>query len=149
LDNPYILIVDKKISNIRELVPMLETVTKMGRSLLIICDDLDGDALPTLVINHMKGVIKVCAVKAPGFGESRRSMQKDIAVLTGATVISEDLGMSLEQATTAQLGTANKVTVSKDRTVIVDGAGSKEEIEERVQLIRNQIAESTHDYDKE
>lgn len=149
LENPYILIVDKKISNVRELVPTLENVAKAGRSLLIICDDLDGDALPTLVVNNMKGVIKVCAVKAPGFGESRRSMQQDIATLTGSTVISEDLGMSLDQITTKELGTAHKVTVSKERTIIVDGNGDKEAIAERVAQIRNQIAESTNDYDKE
>lgn len=149
LDNPYVLVVDKKISNIRELVPVLELVAKTGKPLLIVCDDLDGDALPTLVVNSMRGILKVCAVKSPGFGDSRRAMQKDIAIVTGTQVISEDLGMKLDEVKITHLGTARRVVVSKDKTVIVDGAGSTEEIAERVTQVRAQIAQSTNDYDKE
>ena len=149
MDKPFVLIIDRKISQVRELVPLLESVNKLGRSLFIICDDLDGDALPTLVLNNMKGVIKVCAVKSPGFGESRRGICKDIATLTGTTVISADLGMELSKVTVDMLGTADKITVSKDNTVIVGSSGNDTAIEERVLHIRTLIENATNDYDRE
>lgn len=149
LDNPYILITDKKISNIQDILPLLQSVIQEGRSLLIIADDITGEALPTLVLNKIRGTFNVVAVKAPGFGDRRKAQLQDIAVLTGGTVISDDLGMSLKDATVDQLGQANKVTVTKDSTTIVDGKGSKEAITERVDQIKQAISKSTSDFDKE
>lgn len=149
LDNPYILITDKKISNIQDILPLLQSVVQEGRSLLIIADDITGEALPTLVLNKIRGTFNVVAVKAPGFGDRRKAQLQDIAVLTGGTVISDDLGMSLKEATVDQLGQANKVTVTKDSTTIVDGKGSKEAITERVDQIKQAISKSTSDFDKE
>ena len=149
LDNPFILITDKKVSNIQEIIPLLEQIVQQGRALLIIADDVDGEALPTLVLNKLRGTFNVVAVKAPGFGDRRKAMLEDIAVLTGAQVITEDLGLELKDATLAQLGTAGKVVVSKDNTTIVEGAGSKELISNRVALIRSQEQDTTSDFDRE
>ena len=149
LDNPFILITDKKVSNIQEIIPLLEQIVQQGRALLIIADDVDGEALPTLVLNKLRGTFNVVAVKAPGFGDRRKAMLEDIAVLTGAQVITEDLGLELKDATLAQLGTAGKVVVSKDSTTIVEGAASKELIANRVALIRAQAQDTTSDFDRE
>ena len=149
LDNPYILITDKKISNIQDILPLLQSVVQQGRALLIIADDITGEALPTLVLNKIRGTFNVCAVKAPGFGDRRKAQLQDIAVLTGGTVISDDLGMNLKDVTVDQLGQANKVTVTKDATTIVDGSGAKEAIAERVDQIKQAIAKTTSDFDKD
>ena len=149
LDNPYILITDKKISNIQEILPLLEQIVQSGAKLLIVAEDVEGEALTTLIVNKLRGTFNVVAVKAPGYGDRRKAMLEDIAILTGGQVISEELGLDLKEATMAQLGRAKSVKVQKENTVIVDGEGDKEAIAARISQIKKQIEETTSDFDKE